>query len=185
MAGVGDPQALGWTGRLTAHARAAGAAWTTYNLGVRGHTSADIVARCSAECLVRLPSKVDGRVVFSFGVNDTVVAEGRPRVDARDTVTNLSVLLATAQAQEWPVLVVGPPPIEESGHNRRIEELDRRFEQTCAQFGVPYAASFRLLAEDPVWREQVRAGDGAHPGAQGYALFADRLLPRWRQWLGY
>ncbi|MGW6337196.1 GDSL-type esterase/lipase family protein [Nocardia rhamnosiphila] len=185
VAGVGDPQALGWTGRLTAHARAAGAAWTTYNLGVRGHTSADIVARWSAECLVRLPAGSDGRVVFSFGVNDTVVAAGRPRVETQSSVTNLSVLLATAQAQKWPVLVVGPPPVDETGHNHRIEELDRRFERTCAEFGVPYAASFRLLAADPVWREQVRAGDGAHPAAEGYAAFAERLLPPWRRWLGY
>lgn len=185
VAGVGDPQALGWTGRLTAHARAAGAARTVYNLGVRGHTSADIAARWSAECLVRLPAGSDGRVVFSFGVNDTLLVDGRTLVEAQSSVTNLSVLLTTARAQEWPVLMVGPPPVDDAGHNRRIDELDRRFERTCAEFEVPYAASFRLLAGDPVWSEQVRAGDGAHPGAEGYAAFADRLLPTWRQWLGY
>ncbi|MGW5388496.1 GDSL-type esterase/lipase family protein [Nocardia sp. NPDC003963] len=185
VAGVGDPQALGWTGRLTAHARAAGAARTVYNLGVRGHTSADIAARWSAECLVRLPVESDGRVVFSFGVNDTVFVDGRPPVEAQSSAANLSVLLTTARAQGWPVLVVGPPPVEDAGHNRRIEELDRSFERICAEFEVPYAPSFRLLADDPVWGEQVRAGDGAHPGAEGYAVFADRLLPTWRQWLGY
>ncbi|MGW1739665.1 GDSL-type esterase/lipase family protein [Nocardia sp. NPDC001965] len=185
VAGVGDPQALGWAGRLTAHARAAGAARTVYNLGVRGHTSADIAARWAAECLVRLPAGSDGRVVFSFGVNDSLLVDGRPLVEAASTVTNLSVLLTSARAQGWPVLVVGPPPVDDIRHNDRIGELDRSFEQTCAEFEVPYAASFRLLADFPVWAEQVRAGDGAHPGAEGYAAFADRLLPVWRQWLGY
>ncbi|WP_058856125.1 GDSL-type esterase/lipase family protein [Nocardia jinanensis] len=185
VAGVGDPQALGWAGRLTAHARTAGAARTVYNLGVRGHPSADIAARWSAECLVRLPAGSDGRVVFSFGVNDTVLVDGRCLVEAESSTANLSVLLSTARARGWEVLMVGPPPVDDAGHNRRIEELDRSFERICAEFEVPYAASFRLLADAPVWAEQVRAGDGAHPGSDGYAAFAARLLPAWRQWLGY
>ncbi len=67
MAGVGDPTALGRTGRLTAHAAAAGQAPTGYNLGVRRRTSTNIAARWQDECTVRLPAGTDARVVFSFG----------------------------------------------------------------------------------------------------------------------
>src|SRR5690606_27298725 len=50
VAGVGDPEALGWSGRLTVDAHAAGVAPTAYNLGVRRQTSTDIAGRWQAEC---------------------------------------------------------------------------------------------------------------------------------------
>lgn len=185
MAGVGDPGALGWTGRLTAHAGAAGLASTAYNLGIRGNTSGDIAGRWLSECVPRLPAGAECRVVFSFGVNDTVLVDGTPRVAAPAAAANLAALLDAARARGWPVLMVGPPPVDDAAHNRRIAELDSRFAEVCAEFGVPYAGSFDLLAEETVWAEEVRAGDGAHPGAAGYAAFAHRLLPAWRAWWGY
>lgn len=185
VAGVGDPHALGWAGRLTAHALAAGEELTTYNLGVRGHTSTDIAGRWPAECRVRLPAGIDARVVFSFGVNDTVLVGDRPRVDAQTSVANLSAALAAAREQGWRVLMAGPPPVGDPAHNRRIAELDRRFARVCAAFGVEYVGNCAQLARNEVWMEQVRTGDGAHPGAAGYAAFAGLLLPAWRAWLGY
>jgi hypothetical protein len=32
------------------------------------------------------------------------------------------------------------------------------------------------LRDSEVWREELRAGDGAHPGAAGYALLTDLVL---------
>ena len=43
--GTGDPTGLGWVGRVTASARRRGHDVTTYNLGIRRDTSADIAAR--------------------------------------------------------------------------------------------------------------------------------------------
>lgn len=158
---------------------------TAYNLGVRGHTSTDIAGRWPAECRVRLPAGIEGRVVFSFGVNDTVLVGGRPRVDVETSVVNLSAALTAAREQGWTVLVVGPPAVGDEAHNRRIAELDRRFGAVCAARGVVYAGEYSSLTRDEIWMEQVRAGDGAHPGAAGYAAFAGLLLPSWRAWLGY
>ncbi|MGW0182582.1 GDSL-type esterase/lipase family protein [Nocardia sp. NPDC003345] len=185
VAGVGDPEALGWSGRLTAHAGTAGLALTAYNLGIRGNTSGDIAGRWLPECEARLPSGSECRVVFSFGVNDTVLLDGAPRVATPAATANLAALLAAARARGWPVLMVGPPPVDDVVHNRRIAELDSGFAGVCAEFGVPYAGSFGLLAEESVWADEVRAGDGAHPGAAGYAVFARQLLPAWRRWWGY
>lgn len=185
VAGVGDPEALGWSGRLTVDAYTGGVAPTTYNLGVRRQTSTDIAGRWQAECRQRLPREVHGRVVFSFGVNDTMLIEGRTRVDAGTSVANLREMLAGAHAESWPVLVVGPPPVDDAQHNHRTAELDERYSRVCAAHGVPYVSSCHRLAADPVWTAQVRAGDGAHPGAAGYTVFAELLLPVWRAWLGY
>ena len=79
VAGVGDPQHLGWTGRLAAESWRAGRPLTAYNLGVRRQTSLDISHRWLFECEQRLPETADGRVVFSFGVNDTADDEGGQR----------------------------------------------------------------------------------------------------------
>ncbi|MEU1985970.1 GDSL-type esterase/lipase family protein [Nocardia sp. NPDC019395] len=185
VAGEGDQEALGWSGRLTAHARRAGLALTSYNLGIRGQASTDIAGRWRAECRSRLPAGVPGRVVFSFGVNDTVRVEGGTRVDTDTSVANLCAVLAAAREESWPLLMVGPPPVDDAEHNQRIAELDARFEKVCAERGVPYIGSCHRLAADSVWTEQVRAGDGAHPGAAGYAGFAELLLPGWREWLDY
>ena len=35
--------------------------------------------------------------------------------------------------------------------------------------GVPFLAVFDDLIADPAWMAEVAAGDGAHPGASGYA----------------
>jgi acyl-CoA thioesterase-1 len=78
--GTGDPLCLGWTGRVSAAAIQQGYAVTSYNLGIRWETSADIAARWRDECARRLPAHSDGRVVFSFGANDTTVEQGRQRL---------------------------------------------------------------------------------------------------------
>lgn len=76
--GTGDETALGWTGRLCASANRV-ASITYYNLGIRRDTSHDILQRWERECALRLPGFCDGRLVFSCGVNDMVIENGRLR----------------------------------------------------------------------------------------------------------
>ena len=47
--GTGDPECLGWPGRICAAARRAGHDVTYYNLGVRRDTSGDVQARWELE----------------------------------------------------------------------------------------------------------------------------------------
>ncbi|BDT93418.1 hypothetical protein IFM12275_33940 [Nocardia sputorum] len=183
VAGVGDPGCLGWAGRLASAAHAEGVPLTAYNLGVRRQTSTDVVRRFGAECAPRLPEGVDARVVLSFGVNDTLHENGGPRVTPDESVANLSALLAQAAARGWPVLMVAPPPIADEEHNARTAALDERFARVCAASGVPYVRVHQPLRDNAVWGAEVRAGDGAHPGAAGYAEIAALIAPRWRAWL--
>ncbi|MGW5727377.1 DUF459 domain-containing protein [Nocardia beijingensis] len=183
VAGVGDPGFLGWAGRLVSTAHAEGFPLTAYNLGVRRQTSAEIVRRFHAECAPRLPEGVDARVVLSFGVNDTMHENGGPRVAPEESVANLGELLAQAAERGWPVLMVAPPPIADDEHNDRTAALDERFAQACAASRVPYVRVHQPLRDNPVWSADVRAGDGAHPGAAGYEEIAALVAPRWRAWL--
>ena len=79
--GTGDPKYLGWTGRVCRAASGQRQDITYYNLGVRGETSADIETRWLSEISCRLPHYCDGRIVFSFGVNDTYFENGKTRVE--------------------------------------------------------------------------------------------------------
>jgi lysophospholipase L1-like esterase len=184
VAGVGDPEHLGWAGRLAAGSTRDGLALTSYVLGVRRQTTAEIAARWAPECRPRLAGgRWEARVVLSAGVNDTTEEDGAPRLAPQESVGALTGVLTGAADAGWPVLVVGPPAVADAAQNERIADLDDRFARTCADHGVPYVSVVAALAADPTWREEVAAGDGAHPGADGYALLAGLVRPHWQRWL--
>lgn len=184
VAGVGDPDHLGWAGRLAARTHQAGWPLTVYNLGVRRDTTADALRRGPAECAARLPAGSDAGVVISLGVNDTTLEGGRPRIAAPYSAANLDMLLRHCRDARWPVLVVGPPPVEDEAQNDRIAGLDGLFASLCQRRAVPYVSVLPVLRGDPIWRREVFEGDGAHPGRDGYTLLADLVLPAWDAWVG-
>lgn len=182
--GTGDPTMLGWVGRLCAAAWARGHEVTAYNLGIRRDTSADIHARWRAEVAARLPAEHPRALVFCFGVNDCVLEGEAPRVPPDATLKHAQAMLSAAQAI-GPVLMVGPPPIDDDGVNTRLRALEPRLAALCGELGVPYLPVLDSLLADPHWIAEARAGDGAHPGAKGYAAMAALVdqWPAWRAWL--
>ncbi|NAZ76205.1 G-D-S-L family lipolytic protein [Kineococcus sp. T13] len=183
VAGAGDAQHLGWAGRLAADSHTDGHPLTSYNLGVRRDTSSDVLARWRTECTPRLPAGCRAAVVFSFGVNDTTLEDGAPRTAPDASLANLHALLEQAHSTGWPVLVAGPPAIHDEEQNERTAAVDTAFARVCAQHQTPYVSVLPALRAHPVWRRQVREGDGAHPGAEGYQVLTALLLPTWQTWL--
>ena len=182
--GVGDPQYLGWPGRLCAASPAAGLGLTLYNLGVRSETSRHIKARIGRELPPRLLPRNEARVVLSFGVNDVKIENGRRKVELADSVDNLFDIVSRVAAL-CPVLVVGPPPVLDDAYRGRVEELSDVFAGTCSEMGVAYLEMCRPLCRERVYLDSlVAAGDGYHPGAEGYAAFAARVAV-WAAWTGW
>ena len=180
VAGVGDPEHRGWVGRIVAESYHDGRPVTAYNLGVRRDTSEDVRRRLPAETAVRWVAGCDNRLVLSFGVNDTTEADGAVRVSPERSVANLRGIADDMAAQGVPLLVIGPPPVADAEQNDRIEALDARFEAAV----FPYVSVFGALAVERDWMRAVALGDGAHPGAEGYALLTELVLPAWEDWLG-
>jgi lysophospholipase L1-like esterase len=183
VAGVGDPRHLGWAGRLAAQSHIHGQALTSYNLGIRRDTSADILGRLHTECTPRLPSGSHAGVVLSFGVNDTMFESDGPRVAADASITHLRTMLRQLNKAGWPAMMAGPPAVDDDQHYERIVALDDALAAECDRHAVPYVSVVRQLRKHEAWRREVRAGDGAHPGARGYEALATLLHPVWDDWL--
>nr|WP_269330030.1 GDSL-type esterase/lipase family protein [Kineosporia babensis] len=185
-AGVGDSTALGWTGRVSAAAIREGArqgyAFTGYNLGIRRDTSQDIAARIVAETTPRLSPAEDARVVLAFGVNDTTLAgHGHPQVSAEQTLQALRSI--QRQMPATGLFFVGPPAIDNEEQNERIAVLDTHLSGLCRELDIPHVSSFSSTVSNPLWRQQVREGDGAHPDAGGYEILAGLIIPPLLAWL--
>jgi lysophospholipase L1-like esterase len=112
-------------------------------------------------------------------VNDTTEVDGATRVAPERSVANLLGIAEHAAAHGVPLLVVGPPPVDDRAQNDRIEALDARF----AEAVFPYVSVFDALRIERGWMRAVHLGDGAHPGAEGYDLLAELVLPAWQDWL--
>ncbi|MCC5667540.1 GDSL-type esterase/lipase family protein [Nostoc sp. CHAB 5784] len=169
--GTGDQECLGWTGRTCANANKKGYDITYYNLGIRRDTSTDISKRWLQEVSLRLPKEYDGRVVFSFGLNDTTLENGKTRVDLADSIKNAREILSEAQ-KLYPVLMVGPAPYAEqkdSQRRQRTIDLSNQYASLCQELNVPYLDIFPILEKSNIWINEARANDSVHPRAGGYA----------------
>ena len=181
--GTGDSDYLGWTGRICRTARKKGIDITYYNLGVRRNTSRDIAIRWLEEVSRRLPEGCNGKVVFSFGVNDTTIEEGKTRIQFQDSIENTSKILTDAKLL-FPVLMVSPPPVPDIEQNLRVAELSTQFKSICHQLDVPYLDVFHPLKTSAVWLKEAAANDGYHPGSVSYSEFA-KLVEDWSSWLSW
>ncbi|MEA5570684.1 GDSL-type esterase/lipase family protein [Calothrix sp. UHCC 0171] len=181
--GTGDSECLGWTGRICVDANKRGYDITYYNLGVRRETTEELKQRWRNEVIYRLPSDCNGRVVFSFGVNDTVIINGKLRVSLLNSIFNVRQILREAK-ELYPVLMVGPPPMLDNDQNTRIAELSKYFARICRELDIPYLDVFSVLKQSNIWFDEVYAYDKAHPRAGGYQAFAD-IVKNWDAWLNW
>lgn len=180
--GVGDPEHRGWVGRVL---QATSPDVTAFNLGIRRNTSEDVLHRCWPELAPRTLPGADNRLVISVGSNDMIEERGHVRVDPDRCLNNMASLLDESNRRAIAALMVGPPPVIGAGqdHLRRLTELSDAMSALCYARHVPFIATTRPLAEDPVWIREALAGDGAHPGCGGYQRLKDIVLAGlWHEW---
>jgi acyl-CoA thioesterase-1 len=111
---------------------------------------------------------------------------GRTRVDPMRSVENLAMLLTASARRGYRVLMVGPPPIADAGNDHLVRTLQRAEEVSamCRVRGIPFIPTTRSLADDPAWSQEALAGDGAHPGVEGYRRLTELILHgSWSEWI--
>ncbi|GMA18521.1 hypothetical protein GCM10025862_05420 [Arsenicicoccus piscis] len=104
VAGYGDPKGLGWVSRVVARTQHPDLDLTSYNLGIRGDSSADVLARWRTECPPRWAARTERRLVIGVGAGD--VQRGITTARSR---LNLANILDDAQSQGIAAFVVGTP----------------------------------------------------------------------------
>lgn len=179
--GTGDPTKRGWAGRLSESSQNNNLDITHYNLGIRRETSEDILKRWEVECDSRLPQVSENIVVFSFGVNDTVIENGQRRVSLESSIENAKTILLNA-SKKYDVIMIGMPPINDDEQNERIKELDDKYQELCKKLNIPYLSIFNRLVHNEIWKDEVALNDGAHPRDKGYEILAD-LIKNWSGWV--
>ena len=178
--GTGDPECLGWAGRICVAAQQQGHDITYYNLGIRRQTSQDIAHRWQAEISARLPTEYDGRVVFSFGVNDITLENGKTRIPFSQSIEHARMILSTAK-NRFPTIMIGPPPVLEEEENQRIAHLSQAFARLCEALSVPYLEVYTPLLQISAWKNEIASNDSYHPQANGYTMLG-RLVEEWSAW---
>jgi lysophospholipase L1-like esterase len=174
--GTGDDDCLGWVGRLCAAERRSGLDLTAYNLGVRRDASVDILCRWRGEAEARMPPGCDGRLVFSFGLNDCAPNDhgGGPRLSRETTLANASAILG--EAAGWlPTLMIGPLPVtDDPARNEVVIQLSHALGELCDELDVAFLSVVPAIdALYPLWRAEAEAGDGVHPNRASYAALAE------------
>ncbi len=179
VSGYGDPKALGWVSRVLARTPQAEVDLTAYNLGVRGDSSADVLARWRAETTPRWAGRNERRLVVGMGTHDL----DRGMTTARSRL-NLANVLDDAATTGIATFVVGPPPSLDVEVNARLEVLADAQADVCSRRGVTFVDCYRPLLGHDQWQSDLAAGDGVHPGQAGYGLVAWLVLHAgWQGWL--
>lgn len=168
-----DSEALGWVGRLRKIRSADKDYEATYNYGLCGDTSSNLLARFSSE----FDSNVYGLelVVFAIGMNDS----GK-RLDTNKCITslegfckNISDLIAAAQERGSKVCIIGLTNVDEAYTipepesankaflNESVLAYDTVLRDVARDSNTPFVEVFGLL-------DNSELADGLHPNAQGY-----------------
>ncbi len=181
VAGVGDPKALGWVGRVAARTPQDEVSLSLFTLGVPGETTADLGSRWWEEASRRYGTDaVDCRLVIGLGHADIDSGLSIPR-----SRLNLANVLDDAHSRRLAAFVVGPPPTVDSERNRRIEELSDTFSDVCRRRDVPFVDTFGPLLTHEDWLTDLAVGNGTYPRQAGYGLIAWLVLHGgWHEWLG-
>ncbi|THJ66160.1 lysophospholipase [Arthrobacter echini] len=178
LAGLGDPRALGWFGRVLARTRADSAVVEAYSLAAPGEGTEALAARWQQETGRRFAEGHENRLVIGLSERDLDLdlSTARSRL-------NLANILDGASQLSVKALVVGPPPGLDAERNRRLADLSAAFGDVTTRRKHVFVDTFKPLLAHEQWRTDL-AANGGLPGQAGYGLMAWLVLHRgWFQWL--
>lgn len=184
VAGVADPRALGWLGRVIARS-AFRQAPMVMPLAVPGETTLAMSQRWEEELNRRESSDEDMRLIVAVGGADISAGVSLPR-----TRLHLATIADQAVKRGIPTMFVGPPPLG-GVHGQSLAELSDAVRDVAQRRQMPFVDCFTPLRAHEQWIEDM-AHSTTHtsygavlPGQAGYGLMAWLVLHQgWYEWSG-
>lgn len=180
LAGIGDPRALGWFGRVLARTSGEDVRVEAFALPAPGETVEQLSIRWFEEARRRFGgSDTDNRLVVSL--NDRDLDQSQSTARSR---LNLANILDSASQNNIRVFVVGPTPSADEERNTALSELNTAYADVTTRRNHVYVDAFNPLVGHENFRRDLDA-NGGRPGQTAYGLVAWLVLHRgWYQWLG-
>lgn len=178
LAGVGDPRALGWFGRVMARTSLPDGSVQTFSLAAPEEGTEGLSNRWLQEAGRRFDDNCENRLVIGLSDRDLdlELSTARSRL-------NLANILDGAAQMSVKVLVVGPPPGLDAERNSRLADLSTAFGDVTTRRRHVFVDTFSPLLNHEQWRTDL-AGNRGLPGQAGYGLLAWLVLHRgWYPWL--
>lgn len=169
-----DSEALGWVGRLRKTRGADQDYDATYNYGLCGDTSDNLLSRFSRE----FDSNLYGveLIIFAIGLNDSSIRGENDEfvVSLEKYRENIKSLIVEGLGKGSKVCIVGLTNVDEtrtipvSGSstqkkflNSNVIAYDTALKEVAGELGIPFISVYGLL-------DNSELADGLHPNAQGY-----------------
>jgi len=173
--GYGLAEADGFVPQLQGWLDDQGAEATLINGGVSGDTTAGGASRVEWS----LTPEVDAMIV-ALGGNDLLRG-----IDPAVSRENLDRILAAAETQEVPVLLVGMDAPGNYGAEYKAA-FDGMYPELAEAYGTLYVESFfeGLGTTDPAEARGLFQSDGIHPNAEGVARIVEAMGPKVLELIG-
>lgn len=147
----------------------------TYNLGISGDTTEDLVERFEFESQMRAKEGEKALFIFSIGGNDSEFnnKQNKCKVNIEDFNKNIIKLIKLARKFSNKIIFTGLTNTDESKtdpipwnkdfsyKNELIKEYDEIIQKTCKEEKIPFIAIFNKL-------DNTDLEDGCHPNSKGH-----------------
>lgn len=153
----------------------------TYNLGISGDTTSEMVSRAEDEAKMRKPDVI----IFSIGLNDSalIAPQHTPRVSIDQFHKNLTSLLTIGQIFTQRVIFVGPTSVIEAKTtpitwdkekfytNASAQLFNESLKMFCASHQLTFISIANILTPSDI------ASDGLHPSTEGHQKIYEVVRP--------
>jgi lysophospholipase L1-like esterase len=153
--------------------------YPTYNLGISGDTTKDLLERFEFETKQRLKDDEVKVIIFQIGLNDSqwVLNQNNFRVPPENFKENIQKLINIAKKLSSKIVFLGLTPVEDQKVNpipwapeksykiEDIQKYNKIIKTVCQETNVPFIEIFEK------WQKldyKILLEDGAHPNSEGH-----------------
>ena len=153
--------------------------YPTYNLGISGDTTEDLLERFEFETKQRVEEGEEMIIIFQIGINDSqwLLSQNNFRVPPEKFKENIQKLINIAQKFTSKTVFLGLTPVEDrkvnpipwapekSYRNEYVEEYNKIIKSTCSKNKIPFIEIFEEWVKSD-YKNLLE--DGAHPNSEGH-----------------